>query len=146
MQNIWHGFRSYLRQFILFLKVTAMGLVLLFLWCLHGFECCVWRESVNHKRCLTHHPTPCKPLVLACSYNHHPSSQGWAPSCAIGLHVCTVQVWRIGSGFPSFSSSKTNSASVQCTCTCTHNHLMVGSALACSSISTQSSEPVATAR
>ena len=32
------------------------------------------------------------------------------------VHVCTVWVWCIGSGFPFFSSSMTNLASVLCTC------------------------------
>ena len=47
----------------------------------------VWGELVNYKRSLT----------------HCPGSQGWAPECPIHfVFVCTVSVWCVGPGFPSF--------------------------------------------
>ena len=51
-----------------------------------------------------------------CTCTYH-SSQGWAPQCPIHLclHVCTVRVWCIRSGFPFCSSSTRNLASVLCT-------------------------------
>ena len=57
-------------------------------------------------------------LTITKIFTHHPSSQGWASRCPshLCLCVCTVRVWCIRSGFPFFSSSATNLASVLYTC------------------------------